>query len=198
VNAKTPLLLLPALLACGLAACSSRPDVRYRDPGAVETLTIDFGGTDLQRIASDMTDSVLKSPLFAGPDRPVILVGKVENRTSEHIDTVNITDSIRTAINRSGKARIAADAAGRAQIGEQIDYQRTGAVSPETMKEFGRQIGADFVLYGRFTSIAKKAGNEKDVYYKFTLNLVDVETGIQEWADEVDFAKASTRASIGW
>jgi hypothetical protein len=198
VKPNLPLLLALAPLAGGLPACPSRPEVRYGDPGAVETLTIDFGSTDLQKIAADLTDSVLKSSIFAGPDRPVIYVGKVENRTSEHIDTVNITDSIKTAIVQSGKARVAADPAGRAEIGEQLDYQRSGAVSPETMTELGRQIGSDFVLYGRFTSIEKKAGSEKDVYYKFTLNLVDVESGVLEWAKEVEIRKTQTKASIGW
>jgi PBP1b-binding outer membrane lipoprotein LpoB len=35
------------------------------------------------------------------------------------------------------------------------------------------------------------------VYYKFTLNLVDVETGIIEWSDEKEIRKQANRAIFG-
>ncbi|HET6202018.1 MAG TPA: penicillin-binding protein activator LpoB [Planctomycetota bacterium] len=185
-------------LAFLLAGCRSRPVVRYEDPTGVETLTVDFGSSDLQRIASDLTQSMLRHAVFDAPQPPVVFVGNVENATSEHVDTRNVTDSIRTALLKSGKVRIAVDPQGRGEIGGQTDYQRSGAVSPETAAALGRQVGAGHVLYGRLTSIDKKAGRETDLYFKFTLNLVNVESGLFEWADEVQIRKSSKRRTFGW
>ncbi|MCI0589774.1 MAG: penicillin-binding protein activator LpoB [Planctomycetes bacterium] len=189
-----PLLVLPLLLSCR----SSRPKVRYEDPTGVETLTVDFGSTDLQKIAADLVQSMLRHEAFSASDKPVIYVGAVENATSEHVDTRNVTDSIRTALLKSGKVKIAADLQGRGEIADQADYQRSGAVSPETAAAMGRQVGAGHSLYGRLTSIDKKAGGAQDLFFKFTLNLVNVESGLFEWADEVQIRKVAARRSFGW
>ena len=49
------LLALPLIAA--LAGCSS---IGYDDPGKVETLTIDFGSTDLQSLAGEMVEMGLE------------------------------------------------------------------------------------------------------------------------------------------
>jgi hypothetical protein len=43
----------------------------------------------------------------------------------------------------------------------------------------------------------KRDSGVSDVYYKFTLNLVDVETGIIEWSDEKEVRKQAHRAISG-
>ncbi|HKB15945.1 MAG TPA: penicillin-binding protein activator LpoB [Planctomycetota bacterium] len=192
------ILLLALCVPALLPSCRSRPKVRYEDPTGVETLTVDFGSTDLQKIAADLLQSMLRHEAFNAPEKPVLFVGAVENATSEHVDTRNVTDSIRTALLKSGKVKIAADPQGRGEIGDQTDYQRSGAVSPETAAAIGRQVGAGHVLYGRLTSIDKKSGGAQDLFFKFTLNLVNVENGLFEWADEVQIRKVAARRSFGW
>ncbi|MFQ5750026.1 MAG: penicillin-binding protein activator LpoB, partial [Planctomycetota bacterium] len=80
-----PALLLPALVACGGTT------VRYEDPAKVETLSSDFGSTDLLMIAQKMTQSFTNSNVW-GADKPRIVFGGVKNRTRQHLDTQNITD----------------------------------------------------------------------------------------------------------
>jgi PBP1b-binding outer membrane lipoprotein LpoB len=43
----------------------------------------------------------------------------------------------------------------------------------------------------------KRAGRRTDVYYKITLNLVDVQTAIIEWADEKEIRKTEKRPILG-
>ena len=186
-------------LAAGLmlAGCGG-PVVSYGDPSAVETLTIDFGSTDLQNIAETMTSSLLASGVLADGQRPVMYVAVVKNRTDEHIDTKNITDKIRTALLRSGKVRFSAAMEANNELVRQLEFQtRSGMVRPDTASQFGRQIGADYFLFGEITSIRKRAGRVEDVYFKFTLNLVDIESALIEWADEREIRKGERRRTIG-
>ncbi len=176
---------------------ATTPGVQYGDATAVETLTSDFGSTDLQMIASDMVESLLSFPPIQDlQGRPVMFVDTVKNKTMEHIDTESITDTISTKILRSGKFRLA-DMTKVDAIREQLAYQDSGMVDPDTAVRFGKQIGAEFMLYGNFSSIEKSAGRVKDVYYKFTLKLMNVETGIVEWADEKEIRKSETRKTFG-
>ncbi|MEZ9895826.1 penicillin-binding protein activator LpoB, partial [Vibrio lentus] len=78
------------------------------DAQAVETTTVDFGSTDLQKIAGEMVDSMLNSGSVAAitkDQRPIVFVERIKNKTSEHIDTESITDSVSTKMLNSGKFR---------------------------------------------------------------------------------------------
>ena len=188
------LFLLLITLAC--SACSKR--VQYGDPTATETLTIDFGSTDLQMIAEKMVQSLLASPAVQLGNRPVVLVSGVGNKTDEHIDTKAMTDKIRTTLVRSGAVRFVADEV-REEVIRELKYQNdSGFVAPETRKRIGKLVGAGFLLMGEITSIRKKAGRETDLYFKITLNLVEIETGLIRWAEEKEIRKGKKRPVIGW
>jgi len=179
-------LVATAVLLCA-AACSTK--VEYGDPDAVETLTVDFGSTDLQMIAEKMVRSLVSSPVIQQRTRPVVQVSAVTNKTNEHIDTRSITDKIRTTLIQSGQVRFSA-AEVRDEVLRELEYQRgSGYVNPESRKQVGKQVGADYLLTGEITSIAKQRGKVRDVYYKITLNLVNLETGLIDWADEKEIRK---------
>ncbi len=179
-----------------LGACSKRVD--YGDPTATETLTIDFGSTDLQMIAEKMVQSLLASPTVHQGDHPVILVSRVRNKTDEHIDMKAITDKIRTTLVRSGTVRFVADEV-REEVMQELRYQAdSGFVDPESRKRIGKLVGPGYLLMGEITSIRKKAGRETDLYFKITLNLVELETGLIRWAEDKEIRKGQKRPMIGW
>ena len=164
----------------------------------VETLTVEYGSTDLQSRASAMVDSLLRDAAMAGEARPVLFFGGIEKATSEHVDTKAIADTIRTSLIRSGRVRFTADREGQESIQHQIGFQSGAYVDPATAHRIGKQIGASYLLSGRFTSIVKRAGSRKDAYYLFTLNLEDIESGIIEWTDQKEIRKGERKALIGW
>lgn len=180
-------LLTWVVLALSLGACGTK--VQYGDPTAVETLTVDFGSTDLQMIAERMVQSLLSAPVIQRRENPVLQVATVKNKTNEHIDTKAITDKIRTTLLNSGKVQFTA-AEFRQEVLDELEYQRSsGYVDPETRKAVGRQVGADYLLAGEIASIKKEKDDTRDVYYKITMNLVDLETGLIAWADEKEIRK---------
>ena len=188
----------PALVSVTLLAACAGQRVSYQDPNKVETVTEDFGSTDLQSIAERMVNSLVRHPVIANGNRPVVQVSTVKNKTTEHIDTKSISDKIRTALIKTGMVRFSAASDANREILENLEYQsESGVVSKKTAKGVGKQIGADYLLYGEIDSIVKRASGTTDVYYKITLNLVDVETGIIEWSDEKEIRKQANRALFG-
>jgi len=183
-----------------MTGCFKMGGVKYGDSQAVETTTMDFGSTDLQAIAGKMVDSVLTFPpivQLTAQRRPVMFVEKIQNKTSEHIDTESITDTISTKILRSGKFRFV-DMTKVESVRQQLEYQNeSGLVDPSKAMAMGKQIGAEFMLYGNMSAINKTSSDAKDVYYKFTLKLMNLETGILEWSDEKEIRKVREKSMFG-
>jgi len=193
-------LTVPARLAavCALALLvlggCAKDTVRYGDARGVETVTNEFGSTDLQMIAESMTRSMLDAPIVTANNLPIVTVQEVRNKTNEYIDTRAITDSIRAELQKSGKVRFAVDAAGMANQKEEIDRQQDDAYyDPEQTAEKGRMVGAQYRLEGNITSIVKQAKDVKDVYYKFNLQMWNIRNGLLEWTDEKEIRKTTTK-----
>jgi uncharacterized protein (TIGR02722 family) len=179
-----------------MVACSSGPKISYGDATAVETTTIGFGSTDLQSIAAKMVDDLIAFPPIVdmtSQRRPVVFVDKIKNKTTEHIDTESITDTVQTKLLQSGKFRFVDMTAVKA-VQEQLQFQMdSGMVDPAKAVAFGKQTGAEFMLYGNMSSIVKRNSSAQDVYYKFTMKLVNLETGIMEWAGEKEIRKSGEK-----
>lgn len=198
INTKlTYSLLLSALVLSGCTTVSpvvGDGNVKYGDAKAVEAVTNEFGSTDLQAIAETMTKSLLQSPaLSEAKKRPLITMSEVKNKTSEYIDTKSITDTIRTQLTKSGVVKFAVDLSEMQNQTDELNRQNSGLYKKNSAKKVGQMSGADFRLDGSITSIVKKSSSLKDVYYKFSLNLVDVESGVLEWSDEKEIRKTSKR-----
>ncbi len=190
-----------AAITFSLCGCATSPptvssgNVAYGDSGAVETLTNEFSSTDLQNIAETMASSLLQAPVLAAESRPLVTIDEVKNRTSEYIDTKAITDSIRSKILKSGLVRFAADtSAMQSQVDELMRQNQSGLYKKSNAAQIGKMEGAAFRIEGSISSIVKHATNIKDVYYKFSLQLIKNETGIMEWADEKEIRKTSQRS----
>lgn len=183
---------LLSLTACALlvAGCA-KETTRYGDAKGVETVTNQFGSTDLQMIAESMTRSLLNSQAVA--NRPVVTVQEVKNKTSEYIDTRAITDSIRSELLKSGRVRFAVDAAAMQQQVEELKRQQSELYEKDKAAQLGKMVGAGYRLEGNITSIVKQANDVKDVYYKFNLQLWNIENGLLEWNDEKEIRKTTTK-----
>ncbi|UTM56207.1 penicillin-binding protein activator LpoB [Photobacterium sp. CCB-ST2H9] len=186
-------------VAALMGGCAKQ--VSYGDAQAVETTTVDFGSSDLQKIAEDMTDSMLSSGSVAAitaGKRPIIFVESIKNKTSEHIDTESVTDSISTKLLNSGRFRFV-DMTRVESVRKQLNFQNNDElVNQSTAIQFGKMVGAQYMMYGNLSSIVKQAGSDKDVYYKMTMRLMDLETGLIEWADETEIRKQEAKRMLGW
>ena len=186
-------LALPLAVVLALGAGCAQQVTRYGDAKGVETVTNEFGSTDLQTIAESMARSMQQAPVIVSGNLPIVTVQEVRNRTSEYIDTRAITDSIRSELQRGGKVRFAVDASAMKQQTDEINRQQGGYYSREQAVEKGQMVGAQYRMEGNITSIVKQVKDTKDVYYKFNLQLWNIRNGLLEWSDEKEIRKTTTR-----
>ena len=186
-------LLLSACVTTGSPVVGG--NVQYGDSKAVESVTTDFGSTDLQMMAETMTRSMLQSPVITrAKDRPLVTIADIKNKTSEYIDTRSITNTIRTQLLKSGSVRFATDIADmKAQTDELVRQNQSGLYKKNAQAKTGKMTGAQYRMEGEITSIVKRSSDVKDVYYKLSLILTDIEAGTVEWAEEKDIRKTAKR-----
>src|SRR5687767_12787471 len=150
---KAAILMVVAVVV--VAGCA-KDTTRNGDARSVETMTNQFGSTDLQMMAESMARSMLQAPIIAAGNLPTVTVQEVRNKTSEYIDTRAITDSIRSELQKGGKVRFAVDAAGMNPQVDEIKRQQSEHYAKEHAVEKGQMVGAQYRMEGNITSIVKQ------------------------------------------
>ena len=163
--------------------------------------TIDLSGywndADSRMVAEAMIGDALGGHWYtdymqAAGDRPTVIVGRVRNRTSEHIATETFIGDIERAFVNSGKVRVVAAAEEREQLrDERMDQGRYA--SDETIKKFGREHGADFMLIGTISSINDREKGTEVRFYQVDLTLVNIETNEKVWIGQKKIKKVIGR-----
>lgn len=173
-----------------VSGCSST--VTYGDPTSAKPISTDWGSNDLQQTVNTMVNSMLTFPPIVEMTknrRPIIEVARVNNKTMQHIDTQAITDSIRTRLIHSGKFRFTDRSTDNETINEIRAQQESGLNDQNTAVQFGQQLSAEYLLVSNITEIRQKGSGVLDVYYKVTMSLKNLRTGILEWSDEQEIRK---------
>lgn len=182
-----------------LTACGPRMFVKgdYENVQTENNLNDRWSETDMQKVVENLVSKMMNhNSITRSTKPPVVVVSRLQNKTSEHIDTQSIMDMVKVEIINSGKVQFL-DKEARGDIADEIDYQKDNA-SKKTAKEKGNQIGADFILNGRLDSIVQQAGGQKSVYYKVTLNLTNISTGLIVWSGQKQIRKRYNKQHVGW
>ena len=126
-------LLAGLSLACSTERAFTRGE--YTDPNEIDLLSDEWAPSDLQLIAKKVVGDLQTSPAFAQiQGRPVVIVGKLKNSTSEHIDMQSLADKIQTQLANTGKFAFV-DSNARQAIAEEYEYQGSGYVRPDQVTE---------------------------------------------------------------
>jgi len=190
--------LVLLLAACGgpqTGRVTGDGEVTYDDSQAEETVTTQWGSTDLQTTAENMTQSLLASKWIAQASaQPKIRLREVKNYTDEHIDTKGITDKIRIRLLRSGTVRFLADDANLGDVFAERDLTEAAT----TRGENKLLADTDYIITGAVRSIRKRTKTVGDVFYQITLEMTDPQSGEIVWADEQELRKRTTKPKVGW
>lgn len=172
---------------------------KYDDMSEERLLDDKFNESDMRQIADTMVQSLTGSVVARDWKKPpVVLVTMVKNRTQEHIDMKSLTDKIRVALIKSGKFKFTEKEA-RSEMAEELQYQgESGYVDPSSARKKGKQIGANYFLTGEISDRVQEVGGKKYVYYKTTLNLINIDTGLLDWTDEKELRKYFQKRSVGF
>lgn len=196
---KTLSIFLLPLLAMVVTSCGPRQFSQGEydtDVNQTNLLSDKWSESDMQAAVRDLVGSAKKHHSIRRARRPpLVMVTRLQNKTSEHIDTQSIMDMIRVELMRGGEVQFV-DKAARDDVAEEYEYQNSGMVSKGSKKGPGGQVGADYIVNGRLDSIVQQVGRRKTVYYKLTLNMTNLKTNVIVWSDYKQIRKAFKKRRV--
>ncbi|MFD1553827.1 penicillin-binding protein activator LpoB [Putridiphycobacter roseus] len=178
-------------LAFGFQSCGhkvSRVDVNEQ---------IDISGkwndVDSRMTAEAMVEQVLGEVWLSNfvkekGEKPVVIVGFVKNNSHEHIEAETFVKDIEKSFIKSQRVRLVQGGDKREELrAEKADQQTNASVS--TMKKWGLEVGADFILQGSINSIVDAYKRDKVVYYQVDLELTNIQTNEIVWIGDKKIKK---------
>ena len=182
--------VLAALLI--LSACAKRTVTRVSPDQQID-LSGRWNDTDSKMVAEEMINDVLSRPwhqdFVRGNNRkPVTIVGMIQNKTAEHIESETFIKDIEREFINSGMVRVVQNSVFREKLREERAEQGEFA-SPETQAKWGRELGADFMMFGVITAITDSYNKEKVINYKVNLELANIETNEKVWIGDKEIKK---------
>lgn len=174
-----------------ISSCTQK--VSRIDPYQQIDLSGRWNDSDSRQVAEKMTAELLNSPRYQEyakqlGKRPTIIVGLIRNRTSEHIDANNYIKKFEVAIFNSNVADLVESETFRDKLREERAQQQDFA-DPATMAQWGKEVGANLMLFGEMTSETDVLNKQRVVNYITTLFLTDMETNKRVWYGQHEIKK---------
>lgn len=193
---KVIFLLLVALI---LASCAGNQ--RQVSRVAVDTQT-DLSGRwndqDSRLVAEQIITDIISARWLSNfqmdnGNKPTVIVGKVANRSDEHIDKNTFVKDIERELINSGRVKFIASSSERSEIRQERLEQQQFA-SEDTAKRLGAETGADFVLIGSIKTITDAVAGKKVKFYQIDMELINVETNEKVWMGNKKIKKIITQS----
>ena len=177
-------------------SCSS-VRVERTDADTVTDLSGRWNDTDSRLVAEEMIMDSLSRPwidnFYGDEDRsPVLIVGSIRNRSSEHIDVQIFTKDIERELINSGRVEFVANSGERDALREEREDQQSQA-SLESMKRLGQETGADYMMIGTISSVTDQVDGVKAVLYQVDMELIHIETNRKAWIGSKEIKKIVER-----
>ncbi|MFT3910065.1 MAG: penicillin-binding protein activator LpoB [Ferruginibacter sp.] len=174
------------------ASCSSRQVTRI-DPATTPDISGSWNNTDSRLTAEEMINQALTADWLtnhtqAKGKKPVVIVGMVTNKSHEHIEAETFMNDLERSFITTSKVGLVQSGKKREELRAEKADQQTNA-SQSTMKKFGLENGADYILQGSINSIVDAYKKKKSVTYQINLELTNIETNEVVWIGDKKIAK---------
>ena len=183
--------ILTAVALFTLSACSHK--VSRIDPSETPDINGSWNNTDSrltaeQMINESLTDKWLSEHLQAKGKKPVVIVGMVTNKSHEHIEAETFMNDLEKSFITTSKVGLVQSGKKREEMRTEKGDQQTNSTT-STMKKFGLEKGADYILQGSINSIVDSYKRKKTVTYQIDLELTNIETNEVVWIGDKKIAK---------
>ena len=176
------------------AGCSASKTVTRVDTGTTIDLSGRWNDTDSRQVSEAIITDCLNHPWIVGHttrsrgEKPVVIVGAFRNQSMEHIAIATFISDIERAFINSGRVSVVADSTERGELRAERDDQRQFA-DVDTIKQMGRELGADYIMTGKINSIEDREGGDQVTFYQVDLTLTDIETNEKIWLGQKKIKK---------
>jgi len=161
-----------------------------------------WNDTDSKLVAEQMVkDMVMRSWIedfvMENDIKPVLIVGTVRNKSSEHIQTETFVKDIERELINSGKVKFVAASKERKEILEERYHQQSHA-SDETAKALANETGADFMMIGTITSTTDAISGKAAIFYQVDMELINIESNEKVWMGSKEIKKFIEQKKTKW
>ncbi len=190
---KTKLFSSVVFIALLFSSCATHKVERISPDEAID-LSGRWNDTDSKMVAEAMVEQILSGAWinnFAKENdgkKPVVIVGLVYNKSHEHISSGTFIKDIERSFINSGRVRLVQAADKREELRKERAAQQEFA-SLETAKQWGKELGADFMLNGDINSIVDTYKKERVNYYQTNLELSNLESNEIVWIGDKKIKK---------
>ncbi len=189
--------IVAALFSVMLFGCSASRQVSRVSADAVTDVSGDWNDTDSRLVSETMVKDLTSASWVDNftqdkGKKPTVIVGKITNRSYEHIDVTTFVKDLERSLLNDGVVNFVASSRERDQIREERKDQARES-SEDTQKGPGQETGADYMLIGNISSIIDKEGGEAVKYYQINMELVDIATNQKVWIGEKKIKKIVTQ-----
>jgi len=183
-------LWITVIVAC--ISCQSNNVTRI-DPQTQIDLSGRWNDSDSRMVAEKMTNELFASERFkeyanGNGKKPTIIVGLIKNKTTEHIDASNYIKKFELTIYNSNVADLVESDEFRDKLRQERAEQQDFA-DPATVAQWGKETGADLMLFGEMSSEIDTNNKTRVVNYITTLFLTDIETNKRVWYGQHEIKK---------
>ena len=182
------------ILLAILAGCGAPKTVERIEADTTIDLSGEWNDTDSRLVSEAMITDCLNHPWIgqhtakSRGEKPVVIVGAVRNRSAEHIAIPTFVNDIERAFINSGLVTLVASANERGNLRDEKDDQSMFA-TPESTKQMGRELGADYMLMGQINTIEDREGGKQVTFYQVDLTLTDIESNQKIWLGQKKIKK---------
>ena len=182
---------IASLVLLGVMSCARQ--VTRVNPDKTIDLSGRWNDTDSKLVAQEMSKDVLARAwrdnfIKIKGRNPVVIVGMVSNKTSEFIEPEVFIKDVEKEFINAGTVRVVTNSVFREKLRTERAEQQQYA-SQETMKKWGKELGADFMLFGTINAITDGRGKKQTIFYKVNLELADIETNEIVWVGDKEIKK---------
>jgi len=196
------LLIVLVVMAVLPLGCGGGKTVTRLDTESVTDLSGKWNDTDSRLVAEEMIGDCLSRPWLtnfaaAKGNKPVVTVGTIRNKSSEHIEMETFISDFERELINAGSVRFVASKEQRVEIRDERSEQQEFA-SRETAKKLRAETGADFMLQGAIKTITDQEGGNRVVFYQTDLELVNIETMEKVWVGTKKIKKGISQSGSKW
>ena len=190
---KLTLTTLIAATALSLSVTSCSHKVTRIDANEVIDINGSWNNTDSRLTSEEMIKQILSENwlsyhLKAKGKKPVVIVGMVTNKSHEHLEAETFVKDLERAFIQTQKVGLVQSGKKREEMrAEKADQQTNASIS--SMKKFGLENGADYILQGSINSVVDAFKRNKTVTYQINLELTNIETNEVVWIGDKKIAK---------
>jgi len=188
------LCLFATIQGCGGAEAVRGDDVAGLDHQALST---GLDRRDLQKMLDENLQALQSSGaarIWQGENRPAVSVLPMRNETSEHIDSAleALISDVETNLINWGVVRVIS-MENQAGLMEEIRRQYAGGFDQSQVANWGKQIGARYVITGKVFTTDERSEDTRRVQYYMFLQAISVETGEVLFQNKTSVTKAMVK-----